>query len=85
MSTIVVITLIVLFSDQTASGILKPLVARMRPSNPDNPISPMVHVVQGYRGGRIEQISPAIRAPVNVHPVRILFSVLFIDSILCLY
>lgn len=52
MSTIVVITLIILFSDQTASGILKPLVARMRPSNPDNPISPMVHVVQGYRGGR---------------------------------
>jgi len=49
MSTIVVITLIILFSDQTASGILKPLVARMRPSNPDNPISPMVHVVQGYR------------------------------------
>ena len=47
MSTIVVITLIILFSDQTASGILKPLVARMRPSNPDNPISPMVHVVQG--------------------------------------
>lgn len=39
MSTIVVITLIILFSDQTASGILKPLVARMRPSNPDNPIS----------------------------------------------
>lgn len=35
MSTIVVITLIILFSDQTASGILKPLVARMRPSNPD--------------------------------------------------
>ena len=29
MSTIVVITLIILFSDQTASGILKPLVARM--------------------------------------------------------
>ena len=52
MSTLVVIILIILFSDQTASGILKPLVARMRPSNPDNPISPMVHVVQGYRGGR---------------------------------
>ena len=52
MSTLVVIILIILFSDQTASGFLKPLVARMRPSNPDNPISPMVHVVQGYRGGR---------------------------------
>lgn len=51
LSTLVVITLIILFCDQTASGLLKPLVGRLRPSNPDNPISPMVHVVQGYRGG----------------------------------
>lgn len=52
MSTLAVIILIILFSDQTASGLLKPIVGRMRPSNPDNPISPMVHIVQGYRGGR---------------------------------
>lgn len=52
LTTLVVISLIILFCDQTASSLLKPLVGRMRPSNPDNPISPMVHVVQGYRGGR---------------------------------
>lgn len=49
--TLIVITLIITLCDQTASGLLKPMIGRMRPSNPDNPISPMVHIVQGYRGG----------------------------------
>ena len=52
LTTLLVISLIIVFCDQTASGFLKPLVCRMRPSNLDNPISPMVHVVQGYRGGK---------------------------------
>ena len=43
---------IIFICDQTASTILKPMVERMRPSNLDNPISPMVHVVFDYRGGR---------------------------------
>lgn len=51
-TTILAVTLIVLLADQTASGLLKPLVGRLRPSNLDNPISPMVHVVDNYRGGR---------------------------------
>lgn len=50
-STLIVIALIITFCDQTASGLLKPLVGRLRPSNVDNPISPLVHIVQGYRGG----------------------------------
>lgn len=49
---LIVITLIILICDQTASGLLKPMVMRMRPSNLDNPISPLVHVSFGYRGGR---------------------------------
>lgn len=52
LTSLAVIVLIVFVCDQTASTILKPLVERMRPSNPDNPISPMVHVAFGYRGGR---------------------------------
>ncbi len=44
--------LVVLLCDQAASGFLKPLVERLRPSNEDNPISGMVHIVNGYRGGR---------------------------------
>lgn len=51
LTTLLAITLIILLSDQTASGLLKPMVGRLRPSNLDNPISPLVHIVQGYRGG----------------------------------
>lgn len=50
--TILAVALLVLLCDQTASGLLKPLVGRLRPSNLDNSISYMVHVVDGYRGGR---------------------------------
>lgn len=39
-------------ADQVCSEVLRPLFCRMRPSNPDNPISAMVTVVDGYRGGR---------------------------------
>lgn len=51
-ATILAVALLVLLCDQTASGLLKPLVGRLRPSNQDNSISCMVHVVDGYRGGR---------------------------------
>lgn len=50
-SILVAIVMLVVLCDQTSSGLLKPMVARLRPSNMDNPISPMVHIVQGYRGG----------------------------------
>ncbi len=52
LTCLLVITLIVLICDQTASGLLKPMIGRLRPANLDNPISPMVHIVNGYRGGR---------------------------------
>jgi len=46
------IIVLIFLCDQISSGLLKPLVGRLRPSNLDNPISPMVHIVNGYRGGR---------------------------------
>lgn len=49
---ILLIALIITLCDQTASSLLKPMIGRMRPSNLENPISPLVHVVNGYRGGR---------------------------------
>ncbi len=52
LSTLLCVALVVLLCDQTSSGLLKPMVERLRPSNLDNPISPMVHIVDGYRGGR---------------------------------
>ena len=52
LSYLLVVAAIILVCDQVSSSLLKPMVERMRPSNLDNPISPMVHVVFPYRGGR---------------------------------
>ncbi len=46
-ATILVITI----SDQVTASLIRPWVARLRPSNLQNPISDVVHVVNGYRGG----------------------------------
>ncbi len=38
-------------SDAITSQVLRPIFCRLRPSNLDNPISSMVHIVNGHRGG----------------------------------
>lgn len=52
LSCLVAIVCVVAASDQLTSALLKPMVERLRPSNLDNPISHLVHVVDDYRGGR---------------------------------
>lgn len=49
---LVFIGLAVAATDQTCAAILRPMVHRLRPSTPDNPLSCMVHIVNGYRGGQ---------------------------------
>lgn len=44
--------LLLTVNDQLCSSIIRHAVGRLRPSNPDNPISAMIHIVDGYRGGR---------------------------------
>ena len=44
--------LTVTLADQLTASLLRPMFERLRPANLDNPISAMVHVVDGYRGGR---------------------------------
>lgn len=46
------LTLVIVFADQVSATLIRPLVERMRPSNPDNPLSEMVHIVNNHRGGR---------------------------------
>lgn len=47
---IAAIALCILISDQISSSLLKPLVARLRPThNPE--IADLIHTVHGYRGG----------------------------------
>ncbi len=38
-------------SDFTCARLIRPVVERLRPANPDNPLSALVHIVNGYRGG----------------------------------
>ena len=45
------IGVIILFTDSFTAQIIRPWVCRLRPSNLDNPMSSMVHIVDGYRGG----------------------------------
>lgn len=44
------IALIITFADQMCSSIIRPVVARLRPSNPESPIVDMVYIVNNYRG-----------------------------------
>ncbi|MDD7248010.1 MAG: phosphatase PAP2 family protein [Prevotellaceae bacterium] len=39
-----------LITDWANAHLLRPWIGRLRPSNPDNPISSMVHIVNGRRG-----------------------------------
>lgn len=39
------------FADQVCATLIRPYVERLRPANLDNPLSAMVHIVNGYRGG----------------------------------
>ena len=47
---VLAIGLVILIADQVSASIIKPLVARARPShNPD--LASTIHIVNGYRGG----------------------------------
>lgn len=48
--TLVVVAIIAV-SDQLCATVIRPAVERLRPANPDNPLSAAVHIVNGYRGG----------------------------------
>ena len=45
------IGVVILFTDSFTAQVIRPWVCRLRPSNLDNPMSSMVHSVDGYRGG----------------------------------
>jgi len=42
---------VITICDQVTASLIRPWVARLRPSNLENPVSDVVHVVNGYRGG----------------------------------
>lgn len=50
--TLISAALCVLVADQITASLMRPYFARLRPANLENPISPLVHIVDGYRAGR---------------------------------
>lgn len=52
LACLLLIGLTITAADQTCSHLIRPMVERLRPSNLNNPISDLVHIVNGYRGGR---------------------------------
>lgn len=49
--TLLGISLVILIADQVGASLIRPYVARLRPSNLENEISAMVHIVNNHRGG----------------------------------
>ena len=49
---LIVLALLITINDQMSGSLIRSFVGRLRPANTDNPISPLVHIVDGYRGGR---------------------------------
>lgn len=39
-------------TDYLCASIIRPAVQQLRPTNPDNPVSAMLHIVHGYIGGK---------------------------------
>ena len=48
---LVAVTLLIFAGDQVTASVIRPMVARLRTSILANPLSEVVHVVNGYRGG----------------------------------
>lgn len=51
LNSIVSLVLLILFVDQLAASVIRPLVSRLRPSSPENPISQFLYFVNDYRSG----------------------------------
>ncbi len=49
---LLMIALTIAAVDQSCASLLRPALERLRPSNPDNPVSAFIHIVNDYRGGR---------------------------------
>lgn len=47
----VCIALAITAADQVCASLIRPEVCRLRPANPENELSSLVHIVDGYRGG----------------------------------
>lgn len=50
--TCLAVVLTIVYADQICASLIRPFAERLRPSNPSNPVSELIHLVNGKRGGR---------------------------------
>lgn len=50
-TALVLVAGLILATDQTCATLIRPAIARLRPTNPDNPLSAAMTIVNDYRGG----------------------------------
>ena len=48
------LAMVIVFADQVCATLIRPLVERMRPSNPNNPLSEKVHIVNNHRAAAMD-------------------------------
>lgn len=48
---LLLVGVMMLMTDMVNSQLIRPFFHRLRPANLDSPVGPMVHIVNGYRGG----------------------------------
>ena len=75
---LLIIAAMITATDQTCAGIIRPVVCRLRPSSPDNPLSSLLHLVNDYRGGRCG--FPSCHAA-NTFALALFLSLLFKNSL----
>lgn len=72
-AVVLAVGLVILIADQVSASIIKPLVARARPShNPD--LATTIHIVNGYRGGPFGFVSSHAA---NCFGIALLLSMIF--------
>lgn len=52
MICLMAVAVLIVVTDQTCATIIRPAIGRLRPSSPENPVSSLLSLVNGYHGGR---------------------------------
>lgn len=62
LAVLVCVALAITIADQVCATLIRPEVCRLRPSNPENPLSEMVHIVGGYLSRRFLRLPVVSRS-----------------------
>lgn len=73
---VVAVALTIVLADQIGDSLIRPWVGRLRPSNLDNPISGMVHIVDGIAADGMDFLHVMLPTPLVWLFLSLIFSVI---------